>query len=216
MSDAAELAAPWTPPKGYADVAPSRFERIEGDGYLTIDAHWIVPALLGAMPIKGRVLEPAAGRGHISLELKRAGLIVESFDIRAYENPLVPDIGLGDIRKLQSLAEFSWVVTNLPYGDLEELTEILVKLGTRDRCNAALLVRAEWPIAKVRHNLIHRHPWFQGLVMLTSRPRWVPREQETASPRHNFCWCIWGAQPRQGDAWIRWAGKAPPSLIGAR
>ena len=25
-----------------------------------------------------------------------------------------------------------------------------------------------------------------------------------------------GAQPRQGDAWIRWAGKAPPSLIGAR
>ena len=68
MSDA-ESAAPWIAPKGYADVAPSRFERIEGDGYLTIDAHWIVPALLGAMPIKGRVLEPAAGRGHISLEL---------------------------------------------------------------------------------------------------------------------------------------------------
>ena len=61
MSDGLEPAAPWTPPKGYADVAPSRFERIEGDGYLTIDAHWIVPALLGAMPIKGRVLEPAAG-----------------------------------------------------------------------------------------------------------------------------------------------------------
>ena len=183
MSDAAEPAAPWTPPKGYADIAPSRFERIEGDGYLTIDAHWIVPALLGAMPIKGRVLEPAAGRGHISLELKRAGLIVESFDIRAYENPLVPDIGLGDIRMLESLAGFSWVVTNLPYGDLEELAEILVKLGTRDRCNVALLVRAEWPIAKARHN---------------------------------FAWVIWGAQPRQGDAWIRWAGKAQPSLIGAR
>ena len=163
MSDAAELAALWTPPKGYADVAPSRFERIEGDGYLTIDAHWIVPALLGAMPIKGRVLEPAAGRGHISLELKRAGLIVESFDIRAYEKKaLVPDIGLGDIRTLESLAGFSWVVTNLPYGDLEELAEILVKLGTRDRCNVALLVRAEWPTAKARRNLIHSHPWFHG------------------------------------------------------
>jgi hypothetical protein len=203
-------ALAWTPPIGHADIAPTRFERIEGDGYLTLDAPWIVPALLRSVPIRGRVLEPAAGRGHISRELKRAGCVVESFDIRAYENPLVPDIGLGDIRKLESLAGFSWVVTNLPYGDIEELAEILVKLGTRDRCNVALLVRAEWPIAKARHNLIHRHPWFHGVVMLTSRPRWVPREQETASPRHNFAWALWGAQPRVGDAWIRWAGKAPP------
>ena len=120
-------ALAWTPPIGHADIAPSRFERIEGDGYFTLDSDWIVPALLGAMPIKGRVLEPAAGRGHISLELKRAGLIVQSFDIRAYENPLVPDIGLGDIRRLELLAGFSWVVTNLPYGDLEELTEIVTE-----------------------------------------------------------------------------------------
>ena len=206
----------WRPPIGHADIAPSRFERIEGDGYFTLDSEWIVPTLLGAVPIKGRVLEPAAGRGHISLELKRAGLIVESFDIRAYENPLVPDIGQGDIRSLESLAGFSWAATNLPYGDLEGLAEILVRLGTRDRCGVALLVRAEWPIAKARRNLIHSHPWFHGIVQLTSRPRWVERTKDSESPRHNFCWCVWGAQPRQGDAWIRWAGKAPPSLIGAR
>jgi hypothetical protein len=207
MSITPGAARPWTPPQGRADIAPSRFGRIEGDGYFTLDSDWIVPALLGAMPIKGQVLEPAAGRGHISRELKRAGCVVKSFDIRAYENPLVPGIGLGDIRKLESLAGFSWVVTNLPYGDLEELTEILVKLGIRDRCGVALLVRAEWPIAKARHNLIHQHSWFHGVVMLTSRPRWIPREQETASPRHNFAWAIWGAQPRVGDAWIRFAGR---------
>ena len=85
-----------------------------------------------------------------------------------------------------------------PYGDLEGLAEILVRLGTRDRCGVALLVRAEWPIAKARHNLIHRHPWFHGLVMLTSRPRWVPREQETASPRHNFAWVIWARNRAKG------------------
>ena len=39
-------ALAWTPPIGHADIAPSRFERIEGDGYLTLDAPWIVPALL--------------------------------------------------------------------------------------------------------------------------------------------------------------------------
>ena len=206
----------WTPPIGHADITPSRSERIEGDGYLTIDAHWIVPALLGAMPIKGRVFEPAAGRGHISLELNAPALSSSPSTSRPTKNPLVPDIGQGDIRSLESLAGFSWAATNLPYGDLEGLAEILVRLGTRDRCGVALLVRAEWPIAKTRCNLIHSHPWFHGIVQLTSRPRWVERTKCSKSPRHNFCWCVWGAQPREGDAWIRWAGKAPPSPIGAR
>jgi hypothetical protein len=196
-----------TPPQGYADIVPSRYARFEGDGYLTIDAHWVVPALLRSVPIRGRVLEPAAGRGHISRELKQAGYLVESFDIRAYDRPLVADIGLSDIRKLESLTGFSWVVTNLPYGDLEELAEILVKLGTRDHCNVALLVRAEWPIAKARRNLIHQHPWFHGVVILTTRPRWVERTQDSKSPRHNFAWAIWGAAPRVGDPWLRFAGR---------
>jgi hypothetical protein len=50
-------ALAWTPPIGHAD-----------------DAHWVVPALLRSAPIEGRMLEPAAGRGHLSLELRRAGL----------------------------------------------------------------------------------------------------------------------------------------------
>ena len=95
----------WTPPQGHADIARSRFERIEGDGYLTIDAPWVVPALLRSFPIEGRVLEPAAGRGHLSLELRRAGFEITSFDSRRYENPLVADIGLGDIRELTTLGD---------------------------------------------------------------------------------------------------------------
>ena len=43
-------ARAWTPPQGRADIAPSRYERI----YLTIDAHWVVPALLRSAPIEGR------------------------------------------------------------------------------------------------------------------------------------------------------------------
>ena len=104
----------WKPPRGHADIAPSQFERIENDGYLTIDAHWIIPALLRSVPIEGRVLEPAAGRGHLSLELRRAGLDVASFDLYRYADPLVHDIGIGDIRRLTTLEGFAWVVTNLP------------------------------------------------------------------------------------------------------
>jgi hypothetical protein len=54
-------ARAWTPPQGRADIAPSSYERIEGDGYLTLDAPWVVPALLRSVPIEGRVLERAAG-----------------------------------------------------------------------------------------------------------------------------------------------------------
>jgi hypothetical protein len=129
------MALQWKPPRGHADIAPSQFERIENDGYLTIDAHWVIPALLRSVPIEGRVLEPAAGRGHLSLELRRAGLDVVSFDLHSYANPLVHDIGTGDIRRLTTLEGFAWVVTNLPYRDLDELAEHLIGLGARDRCS---------------------------------------------------------------------------------
>ena len=150
----------WTAPQGHADIAPSRHERIEYDGYLTIDAPWIVPALLDGVPaIAGRILEPAAGRGHLSLELRRTGLEVVSFDLRRYVNPLIDDIGIGDIRELTSLEGFDFVVTNLPYGDLEELATHLVGLGIPDHCGVALLVRAEWIVTKARRRLVHERPF---------------------------------------------------------
>ena len=199
-------ARTWTPPQGRADIAPSRYERIEGDGYLTIDAHWVVPALLRSAPIEGRVLEPAAGRGHLSFELRRAGLEVASFDLNRYAHLLVPDIEKGDIRRLTTLEGFAWVVTNLPYEHIEELAAHLIGLGVRDHCSVALLIRAEWIVAKARPRLIHEHPHFAGAVMLTARPRWVERAQDSASPRHNFAWGVWGASPRHGDPWLRFAG----------
>ena len=201
-------ALAWTPPIGHADIAPSRHERIEYDGYLTIDAPWIVPALLDRVPaITGRILEPAAGRGHLSLELQRAGLDVASFDLHRYADPLVQDIEIGDIRGLTTLKGFAWVVTNLPYRDLTELTAHLTRLGARDRCGVALLVRAEWLIPKARRRLVHEHPHFAGAVMLTARPRWVERGDDDASPRHNFAWAVWSGTPRVGDPWLRFVGK---------
>ena len=198
----------WTAPQGHADIAPSRHERIEYDGYLTIDAPWIVPALLDGVPaIAGRILEPAAGRGHLSLELRRAGLEVVSFDLRHYANPLIDDIGIGDIRELTTLKGFDFVVTNLPYGDLEELATHLIGLGVRDHCGVALLVRAEWIVPRARRRLVHEHPHFAGIVMLTTRPRWIERTQDSASPRHNFAWVVWSAAPRIGDPWLRFAGR---------
>jgi hypothetical protein len=139
---------------------------------------------MGSQAIAGRIREPAAGREHLSRELPRAGLEVVSFDLRRYVNPLFDDIGIGDIRELTTLEGF--VVTNLPYGDREELATHLIGLGVRDHCGVALLVRAEWIVPKARRSLVHEHTHFAGIVMLTARPRWVERTQDNASPRHNF------------------------------
>jgi hypothetical protein len=59
-------ALAWTPPVGHADIAPSRFERIEGDGYFTLDSEWIVPALMRSVPIRGRARTRGRPRPHLA------------------------------------------------------------------------------------------------------------------------------------------------------
>jgi hypothetical protein len=55
----------------HGGIAPTRFDLLSNDAYFTIDAPWIVPALLAKVRIVGPVLEPAAGVGHLVRELRR-------------------------------------------------------------------------------------------------------------------------------------------------
>ena len=77
---------------------------------------------------------------------------------------MVPDIGLQDIRAIDSLQGFKWAITNLPYRDQDSLGAHLVALGARDGCGVALLTRAEWIVAGKRRCLVHEHPHFAGVV----------------------------------------------------
>ena len=45
----------------HGGIAPTRWNRAANDAYFTIDAPWIIPALLSKVKIVGPVLEPAAG-----------------------------------------------------------------------------------------------------------------------------------------------------------
>jgi hypothetical protein len=67
--------------------------------------------------------------------MRRAGLEVASFDLRRYADPLVPNIAIGDIRQLKTLAGHDWVVSNLPYRHLTELATHLTDLGLGDTNN---------------------------------------------------------------------------------
>jgi hypothetical protein len=191
----------------HGGIAPSRFDRLANDNYFTLDAPWLIPALLSRVPIEGPILEPAAGVGHMVIELRRHGLDVVASDLHAYEDPLVPDIAIRDLRQLTSLRGFKWVITNLPYRQQDTLGAHLVELGVRDGCSVALLTRAEWITARARDGLIHSNPNFAGVVHLTSRPRWS--EIRVGSPRHNFIWAVWSADPRSpgADGWVRFADR---------
>jgi hypothetical protein len=191
----------------HGGIAPTRWDRVKNDAYFTIDAYWIIPALLSKVPIEGPILEPAAGMGHMVFELRCAGLEVVATDLHAYEEPLVADIAVRDLRSIDTLRGFKWLVTNLPYRQQDTLGAHLVELGVRDGCSVALLTRAEWITARARDRLIHSNPNFAGVVHLTSRPRWS--EIRVASPRHNFIWAVWSADPRSpgADGWVRFADR---------
>ena len=152
-------------------------------------------------------LEPAAGRGHLVREFRQRGFRVAAIDIQSYENPLVPDITIGDLRSIVSVTGFNWTISNLPYRDQDALAAHLVALGARDRCGVALLTRSEWIVARKRCQLVHEHPNFAGILQLTTRPR-----SSENSPRHNFVWAIWGANPRLpgADPSVRFAGRPLP------
>jgi hypothetical protein len=190
------------------DVAPSRFERFERDGYCTLDANWIIPALCRAVQVEDPILEPCAGRGHMVRELRALGFVVHGADLYAYADSLVPDIKTdADVFDLRSLAGYRFVVTNLPYASRPPSSP------TSCRSQPATermwrLAHSEWSSAKARRALVHENAWFAGEVRLTKRPEWV--RPAIASPRHWFSWLVWSSEPRAAgqDPYLRFAGQA--------
>jgi hypothetical protein len=195
------------------DVAPSRFERIEGDGYFTLDADWIIPALRRSIRVEGPILEPCAGRGHMVRELRSLGFVVHAADLYAYADTLVPDIKTGaDVFGLKSLAGYRFVISNLPYREQDAILARLLPLAARDGAHVAILARSEWSSAVARRALIHENAQFAGEVRLTKRPEWV--RPAIASPRHWFSWFVWSSEPRapNQDPFLRFDGQGrPPS-----
>ena len=191
------------------DVAPSRFERFDQDEYFTIDAGWIIPALCCAVPVKGPILEPCAGRGHMVRELRELGFVVRGADLYAHADALVPDIKSGaDVFDLKSLAGYRFIVTNLPYREQAAILAHLLPIAARDGVRVAVLARSEWSSAAARRALIHENAQFAGEVRLTKRPEWV--RPAIASPRHWFSWFVWSSEPRapSQDPFLRFAGHA--------
>jgi hypothetical protein len=170
----------------------SGHRRIAADAYHTIDADWIVPALLSKLDLRGPVFEPSAGKGHLVDALSAARFAVTATDLIDYgRSDITPGVDLFSLTP-QDLAGAGSIVCNLPYDLLGEATAHLLDIASPHGLQVASLVRAEWPIAKSRRSLIHQNPHFDRVIYLTRRPRWVVETK--ASPRHWFAWCAWDFQ----------------------
>jgi len=172
--------------KGSSMHGESGYERVENDAYWTPE--WCTKALLKKVALRGLIVEPAAGIGHIADVVRAAGYDVAEFDIVNRSNR--PTLKIADFLKVDqlSLSREVSVVTNPPYVLAEEFVRHAIKLTKEREGMVAMLLRNEWDCAASRRDLFERPPFAKKLV-LTKRPKWSA--QDTASPRHNFSWFIW-------------------------
>jgi hypothetical protein len=182
----------------------------------TLEAPALIEALDSVAGLTGPVLEPAAGRGHMAKALRDRGVEVVASELDIYPDPLIPDIAQRDLRDIDTLDGFAWVVTNLPYSDPpgrpryhDELARHLIELAATAQCGVALLVRNDASTALGRRPLLHGCATFAGKIELW-RPIWVEGPVK-AAPQHPFCWLVWSPQPRPAGTrpWLdfRWRNR---------
>ena len=178
----------------------SQFARIENDAYHTIEAPMAIGALLDSISIRGRVLEPAAGRGHLVREMRKYGLDVAAFDLIKHADPIVDDITTNcDLMTIRYLNAYDALVTNLPYKLQDKMLQRILPVANRDGCLVATLARASWCLPQSKRHLFLDHPYAAAIVHLPRRPYWFPRLADQQGPRHEYAWFVWGTEPRTGS-----------------
>ena len=189
------------------DIAPSQFERFAGDGYFTIDAPWIVPALIRTIPIEGPIYEPAAGRGHLVVELRRLGFEVKNHRSSCASRP-------ARLRYRRRRRHFrAEVAQALPF---RRHQSALCKSGPDAKTSPA--DRTARPLSR-RDPGARRMDLRQRAPRARSRQSVVCRRSAThpasgsirpviASPRHSYSWYLWAPVPRARgqDPFLRFAG----------
>lgn len=209
----AQIAADLEKPRRRDPIIPNSVPRarIKDEFYPTLNANWIVPALLRWVHLSRGVWEPHAGRGHIARELVSAGYRVIATDLVDYEPlPGAPRIRVGYdfLEQIKAPEGVGAVVMNPPYEGVEDHVAAALRIMSKVPGGmVACLLRGEWAHAKTRDRLVHRHPAFDMKIELTKRPKWVePKpDEDEESPRHNFAWFVWRIDRRDVAPSIRWA-----------
>ena len=175
--------------------AASGYDRMSGDRYYT--PAWVVDALVDVEKFDARILDPAAGAGHIVDACLARGFDADGFDI----SPDAPTIK-GPIDFLKTDGSIGALITNPPYGKggrlaVEFIRHALAVTETR-RGKVAMLLRVDFDSANGRRDLFGEHPAFSAKYVLTRRIRWANLEQKASGPTENHAWFVWDWQRRDG------------------
>jgi hypothetical protein len=145
-----------------------------------------------------RVLEPACGRGYMSLALAEYFGSVISSDIHDYGFAETRDF-LGDPRDKKSV---DWMITNPPFKAAEAFVEEGLKVA---KVGVAILTRTVFieSIGRYERLFSTRPPTL--VAQYTERvPMVKGRLDKTASTATGYCWLVWGPLNNAGTelVWI--------------
>lgn len=181
--------------------AASKYALVAGDKYFT--PTWVTQALLSVESFTGKVIDPAAGAGHILDALTAAGIENDGFD-------LVPDAihVRGPLDFLTAEGAVPNIVTNPPYGVqsrlavrfIDKALAVTQPLGGK----VAMLLKVGFDTGSTRRRLFKDHPAFAANYVLTRRIHWanIPLKYDAdgrlIGPTENHMWCVWDWRKRPG------------------
>ena len=196
----------------YVGVDRNKADRHENDFYPTPPLATFILAEKMGDRLPQIIIEPCAGRGHISAELIRSGRRVTSYDLNAYDDCLVPVIPGVDATTLGLHGHLFGIVTNPPYH--KNLPHVLTKKFVTEYDFVAMFVRLTFLEGKRRKKLFTEHPP-SDIIFLSDRVRFGTADERMSSPDYArmqdqiggmiaYMWIIWDKKAEHQNTKCEW------------
>ena len=143
-------------------------------------------------------LEPACGRGHMSVALTQYFREVASFDVFDYGFG-----GTADFLKTKHAEQsFDWVITNPPFRLGEEFINRSMRIA---RCGVAMLTRTVFIESVGRYERLFRSNPPSRIAQFTERvPMVKGRIDKKASTATGYAWLVWEKDQLTGRTELVW------------
>jgi hypothetical protein len=143
------------------------------------------------------ILEPACGEGHLSEVFKKAGYMVNSFDIvdRGYW-------GVSDFLKFDTDTPYDIdIITNPPYKYATEFIEKALSIVTPG-CKVAMFLKVQFLEGKARKKLFSKYPP-KVVYISSSRIECALNGKFNGTSAVAYAWFVW-VKDYEGDTVIKW------------
>jgi len=156
-----------------------------------------------------KIVEPCAGKGNISVELRRNGHEVRNFDAFNYENSHDLICTGQDVLTLPKQEGYEGLVTNPPY--FQDLPRKILEKSLRDYDYTAMFVRLTFLEGIKRHKLFKENKPSQ-IIFLSDRIRFINGSDVEPIEYHEqiggmiaYMWLIFDKKTETRETKLDWA-----------